>query len=129
MTTIPNSIGSVKARKWHRLTRPWVNHLVACASGMPMTTALVASDDSLLLGPLEEAAASRVLGDLLLAWQTGMRQPLPIAVKTAFAWLAQTDRPKLTPLPARPMKATARPLTASAAKARHSLGNSPTTML
>ncbi|PAU61588.1 exodeoxyribonuclease V subunit gamma [Pseudomonas sp. PICF141] len=91
VTTIPNSIGSIKARKWHRLTRPWVNHLVACASGMPMTTALVASDDSLLLGPMEEAAASRVLGDLLLAWQTGMRQPLPIAVKTAFAWLAQTD--------------------------------------
>jgi exodeoxyribonuclease V gamma subunit len=61
---------------------------------MPMTTALVASDDSLLLGPMEEAAASRVLGDLLLAWQTGMRQPLPIAVKTAFAWLAQTDPAK-----------------------------------
>ncbi|MEK1843199.1 MAG: exodeoxyribonuclease V subunit gamma, partial [Pseudomonas sp.] len=94
VTTIPNSIGSIKARKWHRLTRPWVNHLVACASGMPMTTALVASDDSLLLGPMEEAAASRVLGDLLLAWQTGMRQPLPIAVKTAFAWLAQTDPAK-----------------------------------
>jgi exodeoxyribonuclease V gamma subunit len=94
VTTIPNSIGSIKARKWHRLTRPWINHLVACASGMPMTTALVASDDSLLLGPMEEAAASRVLGDLLLAWQTGMRQPLPIAVKTAFAWLAQTDPAK-----------------------------------
>jgi exodeoxyribonuclease V gamma subunit len=94
VTTIPNSIGSIKARKWHRLTRPWVNHLVACASGMPMTTALVASDDSLLLGPMEKAAASRVLGDLLLAWQSGMRQPLPIAVKTAFAWLAQTDPAK-----------------------------------
>ena len=25
------------------------------------------------------------------AWQAGMRQPLPIAVKTAFAWLGQTD--------------------------------------
>jgi exodeoxyribonuclease V gamma subunit len=91
VTTIPNSIGSIKSRKWHRLTRPWVNHLVACASGMAMTTALVASDDSLLLGPIEEGAALRILGDLLMAWQTGMRQPLPIAVKTAFAWLGQTD--------------------------------------
>jgi exodeoxyribonuclease V gamma subunit len=27
----------------------------------------------------------------LLAWQSGMRQPLPIAVKTAFAWLGQTE--------------------------------------
>jgi exodeoxyribonuclease V gamma subunit len=94
VTTIPNSIGSIKSRKWHRMTRPWVNHLVACASGMAMTTALVASDNSLLLAPMEEAAALRILGDLLIAWKTGMRQPLPIAVKTAFAWLGQTDAVK-----------------------------------
>jgi exodeoxyribonuclease V gamma subunit len=91
ITTIPNSIGSIKSRKWHRLTRPWVNHLVACASDMAMTTALVASDDSLVLAPMEADCARRTLGDLLLAWQSGMRQPLPIAVKTAFAWLGQTD--------------------------------------
>ncbi|TPG81324.1 exodeoxyribonuclease V subunit gamma [Pseudomonas arsenicoxydans] len=91
VTTIPNSIGSIKNRKWHRLTRPWVNHLVACASGIPMTTALVASDDSLLLEPLEKGAALKTLGQLLEAWQAGMRQPLPVAVKTAFAWLGQTD--------------------------------------
>lgn len=91
VTTIPNSIGAIKSRKWHRLIRPWVNHLVACASGLPMTTALVASDDSLLLAPLEETQAVRLLEDLLLAWKNGMRQPLPIAVKTAFAWLGQTD--------------------------------------
>lgn len=94
LTTIPNSIGSIKSRKWHRLTRPWVNHLVACASGMAMTTALVASDDTLLLEPMEETLALRTLNDLLLAWQSGMRQPLPVAVKTAFAWLAQTDPAK-----------------------------------
>ena len=91
VTTIPNSIGSIKSRKWHRLTKPWVNHLVACASGLTLTTALVASDDTLLLEPMERDRAVRFLGDLLLAWQAGMRQPLPIAVKTAFAWLAQTD--------------------------------------
>ncbi len=91
VTTIPNSIGSIKSRKWHRLTKPWVNHLVACASGLSLTTALVASDDTLLLEPMEPARAIRFLGDLLLAWQAGMRQPLPVAVKTAFAWLSQTD--------------------------------------
>ena len=91
VTTIPNSIGSIKNRKWHRLTRPWVNHLVACASGIPMTTALVASDDSLLLEQLEKGVALKTLGHLLQAWQAGMRQPLPVAVKTAFAWLGQTD--------------------------------------
>ncbi|NNA58220.1 exodeoxyribonuclease V subunit gamma [Pseudomonas koreensis] len=91
VTAIPNSIGSIKSRKWHRLTKPWVNHLVASASGLTLTTALVASDDTLLLEPMEQDRAMRFLGDLLLAWQAGMRQPLPIAVKTAFAWLAQTD--------------------------------------
>ncbi|MBK3463835.1 exodeoxyribonuclease V subunit gamma [Pseudomonas sp. MF6776] len=91
VTTIPNSIGSIKSRKWHRLTKPWVNHLAACASGLSLTTALVASDDTLLLEPMEPARAFSLLGDLLLAWQAGMRQPLPVAVKTAFAWLSQTD--------------------------------------
>nr|BFE91686.1 hypothetical protein GCM10020185_22220 [Pseudomonas brassicacearum subsp. brassicacearum] len=94
ITAIPNSIGSTKTRKWHRLIRPWVNHLVACANGLSLTTALVASDDSLLLAPFDEPVAQRLLGDMLLAWQTGMRQPLPIAVKTAFAWLGQTDPDK-----------------------------------
>ena len=94
VTAIPNSIGSIKSRKWHRLIRPWVNHLVACASGWSMTTALVASDDSLLLAPLSESAALDILGNLLQAWQSGMCQPLPVAVKTAFAWLSQTDPAK-----------------------------------
>ncbi|MCX2542702.1 exodeoxyribonuclease V subunit gamma [Pseudomonas sp. COW5] len=91
VTTIPNSIGSIKSRKWHRLIKPWVDHLVACASGLSLTTALVASDDTLLLEPMEQDRAWRVLEDLLLAWQAGMRQPLPVAVKTAFAWLGQSD--------------------------------------
>jgi exodeoxyribonuclease V gamma subunit len=89
VSVIPNGIGSKKTRKWHRLIRPWVTHLVACACGLPLSTALVASDETLLLAPLEKEAAATALGDLLTAWQCGMRQPLPVAVKTAFAWLAQ----------------------------------------
>ncbi|QJI27173.1 exodeoxyribonuclease V subunit gamma [Pseudomonas sp. ADAK18] len=91
VTTIPNSIGSIKTRKWHRLVRPWVNHVVACACGLPLSTGLVASDDTLLLAPLEQHTAQETLGNLLLAWQAGMSEPLPVAVKTAFAWLGQSD--------------------------------------
>ena len=91
ITTIPNSIGAIKTRKWHRLTKPWVNHLVACASGLNMSTALVASDETLLLAPLPPQLASDILGNLLMAWKVGMNHPLPIAIKTGFAWLAQTD--------------------------------------
>ncbi|WP_296260053.1 MULTISPECIES: exodeoxyribonuclease V subunit gamma [unclassified Pseudomonas] len=94
VTAIPNAIGGKKSRKWHRLSKPWVNHLVACACDLPLTTALVASDETLLLPPLDKDTATRTLSDLLLAWQHGMQRPLPVAVKTAFAWLGQSDEVK-----------------------------------
>ncbi|MGV6397842.1 exodeoxyribonuclease V subunit gamma [Pseudomonas caspiana] len=94
ITAIPNSIGGKKSRKWHRLIRPWVLHLVGCACGLPLSTALVASDDTLLLDPLEKDLATNALNDLLTAWLSGMQRPLPVAVKTAFAWLGQNDESK-----------------------------------
>ena len=54
----------------------------------------MASDDTLLLDPLDPGQASDILGNLLVAWKSGMSHPLPVAVKTAFAWLAQTDPDK-----------------------------------
>lgn len=94
VSTIANAIGGVRSRKWHRLIRPWVLHLASCAVGLPLTTAVVASDDTLLLDPLPLDQAQTALSDLLLAWQTGMTRPLPVAVKTAVAWLSQTDEEK-----------------------------------
>lgn len=94
VTAIPNAIGGKKSRKWHRLTKPWVNHLVACACDLSLTTALVASDETLLLEPLDKNAATDMLDDLLRAWQQGMQRPLPVAVKTAFAWLGQSEEAK-----------------------------------
>lgn len=89
ISVIPNGIGSKKTRKWHHLIRPWVMHLVSCACGLPLNTALVASDETLMLHTLDKEAAGAILNELLTAWQHGMRQPLPVAVKTAFAWLGQ----------------------------------------
>jgi exodeoxyribonuclease V gamma subunit len=94
VTTIANAIGGTRTRKWHRMIRCWVEHLSACAVGLPLTTALVASDDTLLLKPLSEDAAAERLRDLLSAWLVGMSAPLPVAVKTAFAWLGQSDPAK-----------------------------------
>lgn len=94
VTTIANAIGGTRTRKWHRMIRCWVEHLAACAVGLPLTTALVASDDTLLLKPLSEEAAAERLRDLLSAWLIGMSAPLPIAVKTAFACLGQSDPAK-----------------------------------
>ena len=94
ITTVPNTISSGRTRKWHRLTATWVTHLAACAVGLPLNSAVVATDVTLLLPPLEQAQAAKLLGYLLLARQTGMCAPLPVAVKTAFAWLAQSDPDK-----------------------------------
>lgn len=94
VTTIANAIGGTRTRKWHRMIRCWVDHLAACAVGLPLTTALVASDDTLLLKPLAQDAAAERLRDLLSAWLAGMAMPLPVAVKTAFAWLGHGDPSK-----------------------------------
>ena len=94
VTTIANAIGGTRTRKWHRMIRCWVEHLAACAVGLPLTTALVASDDTLLLKPLDQPIAAARLRDLLGAWLQAMSAPLPVAVKTAFAWLGQSDPAK-----------------------------------
>ncbi|WP_422422474.1 exodeoxyribonuclease V subunit gamma [Pseudomonas sp. GZD-222] len=94
ITTLPNGISSGRSLKWHRLTSTWVMHLAACAVGLPLHSAVVATDITLLLAPIEQPRAVDLLGDLLLARQAGMCAPLPVAVKTAFAWLAQSDPDK-----------------------------------
>lgn len=95
ITTVPNTISAGRnALKWHRLIAPWVTHLAACAAGYPYNSALVASDLTLLLEPLPQAQAAQLLGDLLVARQAAMNAPLPVAAKTAFAWLAQDDSDK-----------------------------------
>lgn len=95
ITTIPNTISAGRNNlKRHRLIPTWVMHLAGCAAGYPLHSALVASDLTLLLEPLPQAEASERLADLLVARQAGMNAPLPVAAKTAFAWLGQDDPDK-----------------------------------
>jgi exodeoxyribonuclease V gamma subunit len=88
LTAQANGLGNARTRKWHRLLRPWVQHLVAAAGGLQLTTAVVATDLTLLLPPLDTELAQRQLHELLDAWALGQRRPLPVAPRTAFAWLA-----------------------------------------
>lgn len=75
ITTLPNGISNGRTLKWHRLTPTWVMHLAACAVGLKLHSAVVATDITLLLAPLEQARAAELLGDLLLARQAGMNAP------------------------------------------------------
>lgn len=100
--TVPNTLSSGRNNlKWHRLIATWVMHLAACAVGHPLHSALVASDLTLMLAPLPKAQAADLLTDLLIARQAGMNAPLPIAAKTAFAWLAQSEEDKAASAAAR----------------------------
>ncbi|WP_437879671.1 exodeoxyribonuclease V subunit gamma [Pseudomonas sp. LRF_L74] len=77
--------------KWHRVLRPWVGHVVAAACGHPLTTVLVAEDVRLSFVPLEQAEGERILRQWLEAYAQGMQAPLPVAIKTAMAYLAAAE--------------------------------------
>lgn len=82
--------GSLVANKRYRrdrLVAPWVAHLAAHLAGEPMTTVVVSKAGTATLMPLSDAAAQAAWAALLAAWQDGLRRPLPLAVRSAFAWL------------------------------------------
>jgi exodeoxyribonuclease V gamma subunit len=91
VTLVANAIDAKGGRKWSRLIDSWVQHVLASAEGLPLHTAVVATDTTLLLPPLPQAQASRTLADLLQAWRLGMARPLPVAPRTAFAFLNGKD--------------------------------------
>ncbi|WP_225775373.1 exodeoxyribonuclease V subunit gamma [Pseudomonas sp. Marseille-Q5115] len=92
VTLVANGINTRSGRKWPRLIETWVQHLIACAEGLPLHSAVVATDITLMLPPLEQSVASGHLAGLLQGWHLGMAQPLPVAARTAFAFLDAKDR-------------------------------------
>ncbi|MCQ8127701.1 exodeoxyribonuclease V subunit gamma [Methylomonas rivi] len=73
--------------QYHKLILPWLQHLAACADGLPAQSFIAAADGIITLQPLPQAEALDHLQTLLEAWRQGMRAPLPVACRTAFAWL------------------------------------------
>ena len=76
-----------KAIRYERLLPAWVVQLLANANGVALATRFFAPDATVVLKPLEASAAAELLNTLLEAWRQGMQQPLPIARRTAYAWL------------------------------------------
>ncbi|UPG84735.1 exodeoxyribonuclease V subunit gamma [Luteibacter aegosomatis] len=72
----------------HRLVMPWIDHLVAQAAGMPVETRYVGPDATVVMSPIDAHEARAMLAVLLNEWREGMARPLPVAVRTALAWLA-----------------------------------------
>lgn len=72
---------------FHKLLSVWVHHLAACAAGLKVTTLFVATDEIIQIDALPTLAATKLLIDLSEAYLQGLQTPLPIACKTALAWM------------------------------------------
>ncbi|MFZ6049100.1 exodeoxyribonuclease V subunit gamma [Pseudomonas sp. CR3202] len=91
---LPSALAKEKSWKWHRLLRPFVGHVVAAASGVSLRSLLVGEDCALEFAPLDADHAATILRTWLQAWTEGMRAPLPVALKTAIAWLQEANEDK-----------------------------------
>jgi exodeoxyribonuclease V gamma subunit len=85
------SVFKDKKTGYQRLMAYWVNHLAAAATGLELRTFIVGADEVLEIEPLNKAEAIQSLEELILAWYQGLQAPLPVAIRTAFAWLTKGD--------------------------------------
>jgi len=74
-----------------QLIGAWVRSLVAGACGIAAHGELVGRDASVSITPMEPDAARATLTSLLAGWREGMTRPLPVACRTALAWLNEKD--------------------------------------
>jgi exodeoxyribonuclease V gamma subunit len=71
----------------------WIDHLAGHLSGGPLNTVIVSRAGTVHLAPLSPEVARQHWAKWLKAWQLGHRQPLPLAPKSAFAWLKKGGNP------------------------------------
>jgi exodeoxyribonuclease V gamma subunit len=84
-----------KALRYDKLIPAWVTHLLGNACGLLMQTRLIGIDAQPTLQALAPDEAADMLDELLATLYAGMQAPLPMARKTAFAWLlASADEKK-----------------------------------
>jgi exodeoxyribonuclease V gamma subunit len=94
IVVVPQSLAKDKKISYHRLMTDWVRHLAACADGFLIRTFVIAADDVLEIAPLAIEDAKAALNELLSALHYGLQMPIPVAVKTAFTWLAENAEKK-----------------------------------
>jgi exodeoxyribonuclease V gamma subunit len=84
-----------KVLRYDKLIPAWITHLLGNACGLLMQTRLIGIDAQPTLQALAPDEAADMLDQLLATLHAGMQAPLPIARKTAFAWLlASADEKK-----------------------------------
>ncbi|WP_026600855.1 exodeoxyribonuclease V subunit gamma [Methylomonas sp. 11b] len=76
-----------KSIKYPNVLLQWLQHLAACADGLPVNTLVIGADTVLEMPVIEQSDAYQQLQDLVAAYHDGMQAPLPVACRTAFCWL------------------------------------------
>lgn len=91
---LPGKIYAGRDLRWHRLLRPWVQHVLLNATGAQTQTLICAQESSIAFASLDTESAQRITQDWLLAWQHGLNAPLPVALKTAMSFLKEANDDK-----------------------------------
>ena len=86
---IPGKINKGKERSWHRLLKPWVQHVLINASGTPAQTLIIAQESSIAFSSLTQENAVQIVQQWLECWYSGLNAPIPVAFKTAMALLSE----------------------------------------
>lgn len=80
--------GSLRIEK---LIDIWLSLLLGAAADTPPGAYLVASDAVLYMAPVPAEQAASVLQQLITYWKRGMNEVLPVACKTALAYIAEAN--------------------------------------
>ncbi|NMF91445.1 exodeoxyribonuclease V subunit gamma [Aromatoleum petrolei] len=75
-----------------KLVGHWIAHVAGHLGGVPLTSRIVSKAGDAPINPLAPEAAREYFRHLLEAWRAGLARPLPLAVKTAFAWIGKGGR-------------------------------------
>ena len=84
-----SSSNLIKDNQYRRdkLLAAWVTHLAGHLDGKPMHSLIIGKNGTVKLPPLPPEEAAQQVSTLVSAWCEGLCAPLPLAVKTGFAWL------------------------------------------
>jgi len=83
----PGTLIQANKYRGERLAVYWVAHVAAQLAAGNVTTVIVSKAGVAEFSPLDPGNARNYLDALIGAWHEGARKPLPLAPKTAFAWL------------------------------------------
>lgn len=82
----------------HTLGHLWLEHLAACASGIPTTSMQIGLDATVQFAPIDSTQALNHLQQLCDVYLEAFTHPLPVAAKTACAYWTHLHAPDNDPV-------------------------------